>query len=546
MPGGYGYASVRPDPGPRFLRSQGMSGKEGGSTAAPSRLSPRSVNYATKASFDGKIVTFTQAEAPTAYGTGDVWYDSDDDNHMYRWDGTTWVSQRDGTIATAQASADVKNTVFRQATPPTALATGDIWFDSDDGDRVFSWDGGTWIDVLSTAVDSIVSNMVVAGDILASHLTVAALSAITADIGTITAGQISVGNFTISAATQRILLGATAFMTGAAGVFLGLDTVHKFRVGDPATNFFNFDGTNLNVGGTLIGSGLIITGATQFSDDLTLVGASLTLSGNSLSQIVVQGNVNFDASVQVIESGSGGGELFYDGGTNLVKIRTGSNPASMSDAISIARDTQVVTFANTITGAISGNAATATVLATARTINGVSFNGSANITVTAAAGTLSGATLASGVTGSSLTSLGTLTGLTVGGTLSVNSSLIRFTGAAPKLEYVESDASANEQVWDFVLESEQMRFRILNDARSVNANWITVDRSGTSVTDVKVYGTAFSIAGNLNHDGANIGLFGTAPTSKKTVTGSRGGNAALASLLGQLALYGLITDSTSA
>jgi hypothetical protein len=60
----------------------------------------------------------------------------------------------------------------------------------------------------------------------------------------------------------------------------------------------------------------------------------------------------------------------------------------------------------------SGNAATATKLATARAINGVDFDGSAAITVTAAAGTLSGNTLASGVTASSLTSVGTLTGVT--------------------------------------------------------------------------------------------------------------------------------------
>ena len=53
---------------------------------------------------------------------------------------------------------------------------------------------------------------------------------------------------------------------------------------------------------------------------------------------------------------------------------------------------------------VSGNAGTATKLATARAINGVSFDGTANITVPAAAGTLTGSTLASGVTASSLTS----------------------------------------------------------------------------------------------------------------------------------------------
>lgn len=67
----------------------------------------------------------------------------------------------------------------------------------------------------------------------------------------------------------------------------------------------------------------------------------------------------------------------------------------------------------TATGSVTGNAATATTLATPRTINGTSFDGSSNITVTAAAGTLTGSSLSSGVTGSSLTSVGTLGTLTV-------------------------------------------------------------------------------------------------------------------------------------
>jgi len=62
----------------------------------------------------------------------------------------------------------------------------------------------------------------------------------------------------------------------------------------------------------------------------------------------------------------------------------------------------------TLNQSTTGNAATATTLATARNINGVSFNGSADITVTAAAGTLTGTTLASNVVTSSLTTLGTI------------------------------------------------------------------------------------------------------------------------------------------
>ena len=80
---------------------------------------------------------------------------------------------------------------------------------------------------------------------------------------------------------------------------------------------------------------------------------------------------------------------------------------------SVLRDGSGNFAAGTITAALTGNASTATALATARNINGVSFNGTSDITVTAAAGTLSGATLAANVLASSLTSVGTLANLTV-------------------------------------------------------------------------------------------------------------------------------------
>ena len=53
------------------------------------------------------------------------------------------------------------------------------------------------------------------------------------------------------------------------------------------------------------------------------------------------------------------------------------------------------------------------------------------------------------------------------------------------------------------------------------------------------------IDGDLNHDGSNVGFYGSAPVAKPTVTGSRGGNAALASLLTALANLGLITDNST-
>lgn len=65
-------------------------------------------------------------------------------------------------------------------------------------------------------------------------------------------------------------------------------------------------------------------------------------------------------------------------------------------------------FSGPLTGAVTGNASTATALQTGRTINGTTFDGTGNITVTAAAGTLTGTTLNATVVTTSATAVGTI------------------------------------------------------------------------------------------------------------------------------------------
>ncbi|MFF7200532.1 hypothetical protein [Streptomyces sp. NPDC008141] len=57
---------------------------------------------------------------------------------------------------------------------------------------------------------------------------------------------------------------------------------------------------------------------------------------------------------------------------------------------------------------------------------------------------------------------------------------------------------------------------------------------------------ALIVALMFRHLGTTLGFYGSAAVAKPTVTGSRGGNAALDSLLSALATLGLITNSTSA
>lgn len=64
-------------------------------------------------------------------------------------------------------------------------------------------------------------------------------------------------------------------------------------------------------------------------------------------------------------------------------------------------------------------------------------------------------------------------------------------------------------------------------------------------TDVKTLGTT-SLKWKSGHFSGGVGMFGTNPPSvKPTVTGSKGGNSALTSLITALANYGFIVDSTT-
>jgi hypothetical protein len=57
---------------------------------------------------------------------------------------------------------------------------------------------------------------------------------------------------------------------------------------------------------------------------------------------------------------------------------------------------------------------------------------------------------------------------------------------------------------------------------------------------------SITAGGTFQHTGSSVGFYNTGAIAKPTVSGSRGGNAALADLLTELANLGLITNSTSA
>jgi hypothetical protein len=86
-------------------------------------------------------------------------------------------------------------------------------------------------------------------------------------------------------------------------------------------------------------------------------------------------------------------------------------------------------------------------------------------------------------------------------------------------------------------------------AADMTVTWATnTDASRKARVDFNVWDTAARLGLRLEADGSNpmVGFLGAAASARVAITGSRGGNAALASLLTELASKGLITDSTTA
>ena len=107
---------------------------------------PFSVDYdghvvASSADFSGagytKINIFRQASIPTSISIGDLWFDSDDNNRMYR---AASAGADEITAGEWEEVATPSVTVFAQDSIPTSLAVGDLWYDTNDNNKPYRAD----------------------------------------------------------------------------------------------------------------------------------------------------------------------------------------------------------------------------------------------------------------------------------------------------------------------------------------------------------------------------------------------------------------------
>ena len=152
-----------------------------------------------QATADGKVRSFFQDGPPSGMlysDIGDMWFDTNDGNKLYQWDGYRWTVAQDQDIANAvtaageaQAIANTRITTFYQATPPTSLAVGDLWVDIDDQNHLYraltvganEIRSTEWISVRDAAIADASASAAAAQDAALDAMSAAAQAQATAD-----------------------------------------------------------------------------------------------------------------------------------------------------------------------------------------------------------------------------------------------------------------------------------------------------------------------------------------------------------------------------
>ena len=170
---------------------------------------------------------------------------------------------------------------------------------------------------------------------------------------------------------------------------------------------------------------------------------------------------------------------------------------------------------------ITGNAGTATKLASPRNINGVAFDGTADISIAAAASAeqLTGTTIKSTVTGSSLTSVGTLANLTV--TNPIAGSVTGNAATATTATTVTTNANLTGDVTS-VGNATTIVADAVTTAKIVNSNVTYAKIQNVSATD-KVLGRTTAGAGVIEEiatTGSGNVVRATSPTLVSPVLGT--------------------------
>jgi hypothetical protein len=339
------------------------------------------------------------ASAPGSPIEGQVYYDSSaGDKSIYFWDGTQWVDVG-GDVRSVTAGAGLTQTGTRDITINVGQGTG-IQVNADDvqlkhlgletltdpnADRIFFWDDSAttsqWLEVSTASGINITGTTLQLASIPNSSLANSSVT-YTAGAGLTGGGTVALGG------------SATLNIGAGTGITVNTDDVQLKNAGALTNNTVTkWDSSN----GQLVNSLLTDDGSTvTIGGNLTVNGTTTTINSTivSIADNMMQyasGNVANSVDIgffgNYVNSGTKYATFFYDASASSSSEASFTLGHATTAPGNTVTDFTLGRLVANITGEVTGNASTATKLATARTISitgdatwTVTFDGSANVT----------------------------------------------------------------------------------------------------------------------------------------------------------------------
>ena len=248
-----------------------------------------------------KNTVFYSGSAPTANAVNDQWINTAAGNKLYIWNGSSWVSAQDSAITAAQSTANGKNAIYRQGTTPTTPYTGtqfiigDMWFNTSSDNAISTWNGTSWgSNALgnSAIYPNLSANKITTGTIDASVINVSNINAGNISTGTLSASRIATGSLNANVITSNTIT-ATQIAAG---------TITATEISSSYVYAGTIQATQIYAG-TLTGF-TINNGGGTFS--VSSAGNMVATSGHIGNWYITGGNLTDSSGASTVLSATGG------------------------------------------------------------------------------------------------------------------------------------------------------------------------------------------------------------------------------------------------